>query len=94
MEHIITNAITGETTIVPYTEAEIAAAKLASKKAELKALLEQYNSSQESLQKAWTAACFTGGEGKDARVADIKAELADIDAQYLIDVAAVKAKYL
>ena len=32
MEHIITNAQTGEVTVVPFTEAEIAAAKLSGKK--------------------------------------------------------------
>lgn len=93
-EHVIKNVSTGEITVVPFTEAEIAALNAANRRAELAAALETYLTSIEALKVSWTSAGFTGGTTRDAKLAAIEAERVELKATYAAEVAAIKAKYL
>lgn len=60
---------------------------------ELKALLVAYQADILTLQSAWVSALIADGDLEEDRKADIAAEIAEVKAQYVIDVAAVKSNY-
>lgn len=92
-EHVIKNVSTGETTVVPFTEAEIAAANAANKKSELAALLDQYKADISTIRTALVAALLADGSSEATKISALRADIVTLQNQYTADVAAVKLKY-
>lgn len=60
---------------------------------ELTAITAPYNTDRDTLCAAWLRAAVADGTEENVRKADVEAELAELDAQYDADVAALKTKY-
>lgn len=60
---------------------------------ELTAITAPYNADRDTLCAAWLRAAVADGTEENVRKADVEAEIAELDAQYDADVAALKTKY-
>lgn len=64
------------------------------KSAELSALFSSYQADMQSLQALWLSALIADGSDETERRDDVAIEMSEVKAQYVLDVAAVKLKYL
>jgi hypothetical protein len=60
---------------------------------ELTALTAPYNADRDTLCAAWLRAAVADGTEETVRKEDVESEIAELDAQYDADVAALKTKY-
>ncbi|MGL4756288.1 MAG: hypothetical protein ACRCXB_28375 [Aeromonadaceae bacterium] len=60
---------------------------------ELTALTAPYNADRDTLCAAWLRAAVADGTEETVRKEDVESEIAELDAQYDADVAALKIKY-
>lgn len=82
---------------VPITDEEAEAIRLPPaaqrKNAELSTLAAAYKTDLQSLQASWLAVLIADGLDEDEKREFVAQDIADLKAQYLADVAAVKLKY-